>query len=98
MRFREKYDNLITGVISGLLFPLIVGIGIFAFTSHGNGIIHYLDKISEANIITHSISICVFPNVLIFLFFLRFDMLRAGRGVLGMTILYAAIVFALKLL
>jgi hypothetical protein len=98
MSFREKYDNLIAGVISGLLFPLIVGLGVFAFTSHGKGIFAYLEKIYQAGIITHAISICVFPNVLIFLLFLRFDMLRAARGVLGMTILYAAIVFALKLI
>ncbi len=97
MRFLQKYDNLIAGIISGLVFPLIVGFGIWVFTANGKGILTYLQKIQEANIVTHAISICVFPNVLIFLLFLRFDMLRAGRGVLGMTILYAAIVFALKL-
>jgi hypothetical protein len=97
MRNLQKYDNLIAGLISGMFFPLIVGLGIWVFTSHGKSIIAYLEKISEANIVTHAISICVFPNVLIFLLFLRFDMLRAARGVLGMTILYAALVFALKL-
>lgn len=97
MRFLQKYDNLIAGIISGLIFPLIVGFGIWVFTARGRSILAYLEKISEANIVTHAISICVFPNVLIFLLFLRFDMLRAARGVLGMTILYAAIVFALKL-
>jgi hypothetical protein len=97
MRLLQKYDNLIAGIISGLIFPLIVGFGIYLFTAHGKSILAYLEKISEANIVTHAISICVFPNVLIFLLFLRFDMLRAARGVLGMTILYAAIVFALKL-
>ncbi len=97
MRFLQKYDNLIAGIISGLVFPLIVGLGIWVFTANGKGILTYLQKIQEANIVTHAISICVFPNVLIFLLFLRFDMLRAARGVLGMTILYAVIVFALKL-
>ena len=97
MRFLQKYDNLIAGIISGLVFPLIVGLGIWVFTANGKGILTYLQKIREANIVTHAISICVFPNVLIFLLFLRFDMLRAARGVLGMTILYAATVFALKL-
>jgi hypothetical protein len=97
MKFSEKYDNLAAGIISGFIFPLIIGLGIYAFTAHGRNLIFYLERISEANIVTHSISICVFPNVLIFLLFLRFDMLRAARGVLGMTILFAAIVFALKL-
>jgi hypothetical protein len=97
MRLAEKYDNLSAGIIFGLLFPVIVGLGIYAFTAHGKNLILYLERISEANIVTHAISICVFPNVLIFLLFLRFDMLRSARGVLGMTIVFAAIVFALKL-
>ncbi len=97
MKLNEKYDSLISGIISGLLFPLLVGLGIYVFTAHGKGPVAYIEKIMEANIVTHAISICVFPNVLIFLLFLRYDMLRAARGVLGMTILYAAIVFALKL-
>ena len=97
MKFLQKYDNLIAGILSGLFFPVVVGFGIWIFTAQGKGIIEYLKKISEANIVTHAISICVFPNVLIFLLFLRYDMLRAARGVLGMTIMYAAVVFALKL-
>lgn len=97
MKLAEKYDNLPTGIISGLLLPFIVGLGIYAFTSHGKSLIIYLERISEANIVTHAISICVFPNVLIFFLFLRYDMLRSARGVLGMTIVFAAIVFGLKL-
>jgi hypothetical protein len=97
MKLAEKYDNLPTGIISGLLLPFIVGLGIYAFTAHGKSLIIYLEKISEANIVTHAISICVFPNVLIFFLFLRYDMLRSARGVLGMTIVFAAIVFGLKL-
>jgi hypothetical protein len=98
MKIAEKYDKLITGLISGFLFPLIIGLIIFAFTSHGKGLGSYLERITSANIITHSITLCVFPNVFIFLIFNRFDMLRAARGVLAMTIVYAAIVFAIKLL
>jgi hypothetical protein len=97
MKLREKYDTQIAGVISGLLLPLIIGLGIYVFTAHGKSPVLYVERILEANIVTHAISICVFPNVLIFLLFLRYDMLRAARGVLGMTILYAAVVFALKL-
>jgi len=39
---------------------------------------------------------CVFPNVLIFLLFNRFDMLRASRGVLGITMAWAIVVFIVK--
>ena len=96
MKLVEKYNNLVSGIISGLFFPIIVGLTIYVFTAHGRSLISYLQRISEANIITHAVSLCVFPNVLIFLIFNRFDMLRAARGVLAATIVYAFIVFALK--
>jgi hypothetical protein len=98
MTFSEKYDKVVTGLISGLLFPLIVGFCIYLF-SHGHQTLYtYLERISDSNIITHSITLCVFPNVIIFLIFNRFDMLRALRGVLAMTIVWAVIVFGIKIL
>ena len=97
MKLAEKYDKIITGVASGAFFPVIVGLTVFAFTAHGKSPGTYLERISQAGIVIHAITLCVFPNVLIFLLFNQFDMLRASKGVLGMTIVYAIIVFVLKL-
>jgi hypothetical protein len=97
LKLIEKYDNLITGIIGGVFLPVIVGFIIFAFTAHGRSLIEYLERISDGNIATHAITLCVFPNVFIFLLFNRFDMLRGARGVLAVTIVWAAIVFAIKL-
>lgn len=97
MKLTEKYDNMLSGIVSGILLPLIVGLITYAFSSRGRGLVTYLERIADANIITHAITLCVFPNVLIFLLFNRFDMLRATRGVLAITIVWAAIVFAIKL-
>ena len=96
MNISEKYDKLSTGILSGFILPIIVGLIIFLFTSHGRSMTSYLSRISDANIVTHAITLCVFPNVLIFLIFNRFDMLRASRGVLGVTIAWAFIVFVVK--
>jgi len=98
MTSAEKYDKLITGVISGFLLPVLVGFIIFLFSSGGLSPGDYLGKIMKAGIVTHAISICVFPNVFIFLIFNRFDMLQAARGVLGVTIFWAILVFAEKFL
>ena len=98
MTFNVKYDKLLTGLISGFLFPFIIGLTIFIF-SHDHQTLHtYLTRISDSNIITHSITLCVFPNIFIFLIFNRFDMLRSSRGVLAITIFWAVIVFGLKFL
>jgi hypothetical protein len=98
MTFSEKYDKVLTGLISGLLFPFIIGLTIFIFSSGHNSLHSYLARIVESNIITQSITLCVFPNIFVFLIFNRFDMLRASRGVLAMTIVWAVIVFGVKFL
>jgi hypothetical protein len=98
MTFAEKYDRVAIGVVSGVLLPLAVGLIIYLFTAGSLSIPAYLGRISETNIITHAITLCVFPNVIIFLIFNRFDMLRAARGVLAATIAWALIVFGVKIL
>lgn len=98
MSFTEKYDKMVTGFISGLFLPLIIGLVIYLFSSGNVSIATYLKRIAEMNIITHAITLCVFPDVFIFLIFNRLDMLRASRGVLAITIIWALIVFAVKLL
>jgi len=98
MTIPEKYDSLLTGLISGLIFPFIIGIVIFLFSSGHISLGSYLLRLKESNIITHSITLCVFPNIFIFLVFNRFDMLRATRGTLAITIVWAIIVFAVKFL
>ena len=98
MSFSEKYDKLITGIISALLLPVITGLIIWLFTGGHQSLHSYFIKISDADIVTHIITLCVFPNIFIFLIFNRFDMLRASRGVLGITIAWAVVVFIVKFL
>jgi hypothetical protein len=93
-----KFDRVSVGVISGFLLPFIVGLVIFVFSAGNMSVGDFLLRIAETKVITHSISICVFPNVLIFLGFNWLDMLKATRGVLAITIVWAIIVFGVKFL
>lgn len=96
MKLTEKYDKMFTGILSGLILPVITGLIVFAFTAKGRSISVYIERIIDGNIITHAITLCVFFNVAIFLLFNRYDMLRAARGVLAMTIVWAISVFIIK--
>ncbi len=98
MKFSEKYDRLIVGLGSGFLFPLLIGGIIFLITANGRTLGEYLGRISEASIVTHAITLCVFPNIAVFLIFNRLDMLKALRGVLAATIIWAIAVFIIKVL
>jgi hypothetical protein len=94
----EKYDKLYIGAFAGFALPLITGLLVFIFSSGSRSLTNYIQRIVEADIITHVISLCVIPNLFLFLIFNRLDMLRATRGVLGITLFWAVIVFAVKFL
>lgn len=96
MTFTKKYDKVSAGIIAGLILPLLIALFIFLFTKGNPSLEEWIKKISAAGIVTKIITLCVFPNVIIFLLFNHFDMLRATRGVLGITIIWAVIVFAIK--
>jgi hypothetical protein len=98
MTIPEKYDKVPTGLISGFVLPFLVALVAFLVAKGHPSLLTWLRKIEEANIITHIVTLCVFPNVLIFLLFNHFDMLRASKGVLGVTILWAFIVFGIYFL
>lgn len=98
MNFNERFDKVLTGVLSGLVFPFITGLIIYAFTSNHQSLHSYVVRIADSSIVTHAITLCVFPNILIFLIFNRLDMLLATRGVLAVTIIWAIVVFGVKIL
>ena len=96
MTIQPKYDRFATGFAGGLLLPVITGFVIFLFSSHDLTLHAYLYKIKFTGIITHAITLCVFSNIAIFLLFNRLDMLRAARGTLAITIVWALAVVVIK--
>jgi len=98
MDFREKYNNALTGVISGIVIPVAAFFIFFLLTRHGLTLDLFIRRMIEVDNVTEVMSVSVFANILIFLLFNRFDMLRASRGVLGITIVWAFVVFGIKLL
>lgn len=97
MSAAERFNNVLTGVISGIILPLIAFTVFFLLTRHGLSFQNYLAKIAETGKVTEVMSVSVFFNIVIFLIFNRFDMLRASKGVLGITIAWAFVVFGIKL-
>ena len=98
MTLPEKYNKIMTGIISGLILPFITAMIIFLFAEGNPGLREWFERIATANVSTHIITLCVLPNLLIFFLFNHYDMLRASRGVLGITIVWAIIVFGVKIL
>ena len=93
-----KYDKIVVGAVAGFLLPVIISLLFFLFSSGDRSLVEYFSRVVRANILTHVISLSVFSNIVLFLIFNRLDMLRATRGVLGITIFWAVVVFAVKFL
>ncbi|MGE5348139.1 MAG: hypothetical protein ACM3NP_02565 [Actinomycetota bacterium] len=97
MKLSQRFNNALTGVVAGLVVPVIAFMIFFLLTRNGLSFSEYFRKVEAAGNITSIMSVSVFANIIIFLVFNRFDMLRASRGVLGITIAWALTVFAIKL-
>ncbi|HUW93435.1 MAG TPA: hypothetical protein VMV74_09735 [Bacteroidales bacterium] len=98
MNFTKRYDNIITGVVSGLIIPLIGFALFYLVTAKGLSPGQYLKRVEDAGNIARIMSVAVFSNIIIFLVFNRLDMLKALKGVLGITFVWAFVVFGIKLL
>ncbi len=97
MQFSQRYNNMLTGIISGILMPVIAFFIFFLLTRNGLTLDLFIRRMIEVDKVTEVMSISVFANIVIFLLFNRFDMLRASKGVLGITIAWAFLVFGIKL-
>jgi hypothetical protein len=97
MKASEKYNRVLTGALTGLIVPFIVMLLFFLWKSGTYTMVEFFERLISAGVITNVISVSVFANVIFFLMFNRLDMLRASRGILGITIIWAIIVFIVKL-
>jgi|SRR6056297_2517791 len=94
----KKGNSLWLGFALGLLAPvlfILIFYGIKFSDQYSFSV--FLDKLFELNIASKYLSICVYPNLLLFFIFIWKNRLYSARGVLFATIILAILVFILKL-
>ena len=89
---RRVFDSAGTGFMTGFLVPLIVFFAVFYLKEKSISFKEYLHYLSQLNALLKLASLCVFVNILFFMWFIRLNYDRAARGVLGATIIYALII------
>ena len=97
MELRRRLNNTVSGVAGGIVLPVIVFFVVWKVSSGGMDLGSYIDRILSASVLTHFISISVFSNLFLFLLSNRLDMMRCSKGVLGITIIWALVTFAIKI-
>ena len=93
-----RYNTLITGIISGIILPVLVYFILYFTAVRDIRLTLFSDRQIIGNIIPIIMSHCILPNLLIFLAFLGFNWSQAAKGVLAVTVVMTVILFALKVI
>lgn len=78
----KSADSIITGLVPGLILPMIFLAVIIAVRMNENSFFEYLDSLYRLNVLSKVISICLIPNLLLFFIFIWTNRLRSARGVI----------------
>lgn len=95
---KYRYDRIIIGLLIGLILPVIIFLITYKVKYSEVEFMVYLHRIWQMKILLKILSLCVFPNLGVFLLFLRIKYERAARGVVMATFIYAFVVLIAKLL
>ena len=93
---KKKWNSLKLGLLLGIVFPLLVMVGFYFWKFETMDFQYFWDKLFELNVFTKFLSICVYPNLLLFFVFIWKNRLLSARGVLMATIVLALIVMIFK--
>ncbi len=94
----KKFNTLGTGIISGIVLPVIVYFIIYYAQLQDVRFTLFSHHLVIANIIPVIISHCVLPNLLLFFAFNALNWMQASKGVLGTTVVLTVAIFAIKLI
>lgn len=84
------------GFLLGMVFPLVFFLLYFLFRFQDLTFEHYIQVLFQSGKLVHVISLSVFSNLIPFMFFVRSDRFKSGRGVMSITILFVISIFILK--
>ena len=84
------------GMILGVGWPLLVMILFYLVKFDNYPLNIFFDQLLELKLFSKFISVCVYPNLLLFFIFIWKNLLYSARGVLLATILLGFLVIILK--
>jgi hypothetical protein len=95
MKQRKKLDTLLTGLVPGLVLPVITLLIIWVIRYSGS-FREFLATFQEMNMLSKVISLASIPNLLLFFIFIWTDRNFSARGVIFATLMVAAVMLVLK--
>lgn len=95
---KSGWNKLWVGLVAGMITPLLVLLGYWYVNFSFLRLDSFLFKELMANVLTPLISLCVVGNLGVFYLFLQKEFYYSSRGVVFATLIYAVVIFAVKLL
>lgn len=92
----RNINKLKFGFWPGMIFPVIVFLLMYVAKSKDLSLLDYLNGLWKFKILVKLLTLCVLPNLLLFLYFFRKKYDVAARGVLMATFVYAFLVLISK--
>ena len=91
----KKYDSLLTGLVPGLVLPLLTLLVLWKVKSN-SPLIDFLMQFQEMNMLSKLVSLAAIPNLLLFFLFIWTNRNFSARGVIFATLLLAMLMVILK--
>lgn len=92
----KKYDKLLLGLVLGIITPMIVMYFYYRINFYYIRVDTFLYETFMNRIFLPLLSLCVIGNLAVFFIFIQTDRYYSARGVVFATLLYAILVFILK--
>jgi hypothetical protein len=94
--YKTRFNNILTGLIFGLILPTVTLIIVFKTGISGFRGTTLFDHMQSTDTFVPVISLCTIPNLLSFFVFIWTNRLLSARGVLLATFIVALIIISLK--
>jgi hypothetical protein len=96
MRLNKKLNKTWIGLSAGILIPVMATVVFYFAENHTKSYIDYLGLMVRMDILSHIVSICALPNLLIFFIFIWSELYYSARGVVFATMIWAFFVLILR--
>jgi len=95
---KSKFNNVWLGAVLGLMVPALTVFLAYKMRFGKYDLNEFLTVLIENKILSSLLSLCVIPNLLVFLVFIWLNFLYSARGVLLSTFIVGFIIVGVKFL
>jgi hypothetical protein len=95
---KSKVNNIYLGIILGIIVPAITVLLVYWIRYNQLGLEEFINLFVQRKVLSSLLSLCVIPNLLVFMIFIWLNHLYSARGVLLSTFLVGFIIVGVKFL